>query len=65
MIIEHLTENEYLLLKIAQENPESWYVTQERFRKDVMSLKDKNLIEVSTEPSPFGIYFRCVERTIH
>ncbi len=66
MKLLELTENETILLKVAQEHPDAWYMTHENFKDDIVSLQQKGLIEINPEPNMFGIiYYRYPKQTLH
>jgi hypothetical protein len=61
-----LSENETILLKIAQEHPDAWYMTNEIFKHDIVSLEQKGLIKINPEPNMFGIiYYSYPKQTLH
>jgi hypothetical protein len=61
-----LNENERILLKIAQECPGAWFMTNEQYLQDILSLEEKGLVERVHEENSFGtVYYRYPERTLH
>jgi hypothetical protein len=61
-----LSENENTLLKLAQESPDSWFMTYEKFKDDIISLEEKGLVEMIHEDNIFGtVYYRYNKKTLH
>jgi hypothetical protein len=61
-----LTNNEYELLKITQQKPDTWFMTDISFINDIKSLMNHGLIEVNNETSTIDfLIYRYPSKTLH